>query len=201
MLYYSDIKKDLYTVELDGRDISYKLSYNDAKDLKNYDKQGILNYINDNYINDKKFEKKNIINDLVTLKTYRDNIEIYFKNRELFTGFLTALATVSAILISFLIAASENVRGEALTFVFDNIDWVLKIALFTILIYFVVLAVNFCGNSKSNKLKVVNKAINILEAINEDMDKDPDTWKFNLEVANSEESIATNSYSVKVTEK
>lgn len=188
MAYKSDLKKNLRSLKLVDKNISYNLSFNNVKDLKKFKRLEILEYINDYYINEKEFKKEELINDLIAFKTYKDDLKLIVENQSVFFSVLTLLLALLAIATSL---ESEHIP--------DGI----ALAIFIILLVLIALIfgtyMNLRENKESdfNKLKVVNNAIHILEAIKEDMVEVPEI--FDVEVKNlNGEKAEPRRYSVKV---
>lgn len=197
MKYKSDLKKDLKTIsiteievfprlmdlisecfnKIKGKflnnknfniyisDTCYELSYEKDKDLKKFDRQEILNYINVYYINDRDLEIDNFINDLITFKTYKDELDLIVENQNAFYSVLALLLA--------LLAIATSVKSGRIP---DKIAVIIFILLFALIVLifgkYIYLREN--KNSNFNKLKVVNNAIHVLEAI-----KDHDYKKSN----------------------
>ncbi|MFR2891441.1 hypothetical protein [Peptoniphilus grossensis] len=160
-------------IKLLNLEISYELSFEPNKNLRYLNIDEILGYFNQNYINANEVNKerltKNLAKDLITFKTYRDDIEIRLKGRELITGFLSTAATVISILIAFLTDAIDYVKGEDLKLITENVSWLLTIVIFMMAGYFILVLYNYYRNSNANKLKIVNNLIYNLEALKDEM--------------------------------
>ena len=137
-------------------DICYELSYDKDKDLKKIDRQEMLNYINDYYINGEDLEIDKFINDLITFKTYKDELDLIVENKNAFYSVLAVLLAVLAI--------ATSVKSGRIS---DGIAIIIYIKLFVLIVLifgeYLYLRVN--KKSNFNKLKVVNNIIHFLEAI------------------------------------
>lgn len=192
MKYKSDLKKNLQTIKLVRKNISYNLSFNKVKDLKKFKRLEILKYINDYYINEKELKKEDLMNDLIAFKTYKDELELIVENQNVFFSVLALLLA--------LLAIATSLKSERLS---DGIALVIFIILLVLigLIFGAYLIFRENKESDFNKLKVVNNAIHILEDIKEDMVEVPETWNIDVEVVNSiGEKTGSRKYSIKVTE-
>lgn len=164
----------LKTVELDNGKILYNLSCTTCK-LNYFEKDKILQYVKDNYIKRKPSNKANLINDLNTFKTYRVDIEKNLQHQGIISGFFSTIATVVSVILAFelgLIQSSKN-GNLNLKLINEDIKWLLIVAVFIVIGSLAILLTNLCKNSEMNKVKVLNNAIYILEAIKEDMYNTP----------------------------
>ena len=76
MRYDSKINRKLRTVELNNDECLYKLAYGDDK-KNSFKRIDILNYINKHYLENDNIIEENLLNDLITFKTYRSQVEEY----------------------------------------------------------------------------------------------------------------------------
>lgn len=134
----------------------YKLSY-DGQEHKYFDKEFLLKYLNENYLDDKNKEiyEKNLINDLITFKTYRDDVDTIVRKQSDFGQFLTILLTMITIIIDVKL----------------NLGSKIPLVIISVVIVFVSFLYYRCstGNkSESAKLKCITNAIYTLETIKED---------------------------------
>lgn len=100
MRYDSKINRKLRTVELNNDECLYKLAYGDDK-KNSFKRIDILNYINKHYLENDNIIEENLLNDLITFKTYRSQVEEYIANGEIFQNILNLYFTVISIFISF----------------------------------------------------------------------------------------------------
>lgn len=219
MEYKSDLKKHLKTAKLKSNNISYELSYEKVKDLNYLNIEEILRYINDNYINDKKLKKEDLINDLIAFKSYKDEIEVHFKIQDLFekvnsfqiTVFFTLISLIVAFIqISSSIAMFITDKASDKSFFKESLSNIQICLIFIIYVLIVIIIANMIyyfirnrKNSKYNKLMTINNAIHILEALKDEMvdeNKILENKDFNLVVNNVEGDIEPYIYSVKVRE-
>lgn len=192
MKYKSDLKKNLQTIKLVRKNISYNLSFNKVKDLKKFKRLEILKYINDYYINEEELKKEDLMNDLIAFKTYKDELELIVENQNVFFSVLALLLA--------LLAIATSLKSERLS---DGKAFVIFIILLVLigLIFGAYLIFRENKESDFNKSKVVNNAIHILETIKENMVEVPQTWNFDVEVDNLIGQVSkSRKYSIKVTE-
>lgn len=175
---------------------TYKLSY----EFKNSDEKiitsptdmeirDIADYIQKKYLDEPTIEKVKLINDLVVFKTYRDNLDIEIKNEDIFPNLLSGFMTVYIAFLSVEIADKNNYLTKILKFVDKEKDidqeTIEKILEYTknglillVFIFVIVLIITLISlfrtskKSNSNKLKTVDNAIHILEALKDEMVKE-----------------------------
>lgn len=143
----------------------YKLSY-DEQEHKYFDKEFLIEYLNENYLDDKNKEiyEKNLINDLITLKTYRDSTVQTVNNQDNLNKILVVFLTIATTFYT----AIRNIE----TLEMMKIKFMLFLFMITIVyISFIYNVLLTTTKSESYKLKVINNVIYTLEAIKEDMDK------------------------------
>lgn len=134
--------------------VEYKLAYGKTK--HNYfKKKEILNYINENYLKNDEIIEENLLNDLNTFKTYRDELDTLVRNQSDFGQLITILLGMLSIIIN----VKPNPGSEIPLARISGL-----IALLAFLYYY------FCTSSKSEsaKLKYITNAIYTLETIKED---------------------------------
>ena len=163
----------------------YKLSY-DGQEHKYFDKEFLLKYLNENYLDDKNKEiyennlddknkeiyEKNLINDLITFKTYRDDVDTIVRKQSDFGQFLTILLTMITIIIDVKL----------------NLGSKIPLVIISVVIVFVSFLYYRCstGNkSESAKLKCITNAIYTLETIKEDMDRNGNSGTESDEIISS----------------
>ena len=160
MGYDGKINRKLRTVELNDNDeCLYKLAYDEEK-RSYFSREDILKYVNDHYlendnINDNMFEE-NLLNDLNTFKTYRDDVDSLVRNQSSFSDYLAMLIAILGIIFD----------------IIEDYKTIRQLVLVVVLIIFGIFL--FClyqnGNkSESAKLKYITNAIYTLETIKEDM--------------------------------
>lgn len=153
-------------------EVWYSLSY-DKEKHKYFDKNFLLRYLRDNYLNNKDdIEPTKLSNDLITFKTYRDQLVFEQQNYSLFEKFLTTTIAIVPILIAtgFGFLNFKDVKDKKLTAsIFNNILYAIKVLLIIYVIYIIFYTLRISNNSKLNSLKVINNVIYTLETIKEDM--------------------------------
>ncbi|MDU7560199.1 MAG: hypothetical protein E7K74_02715 [Finegoldia magna] len=155
MRYDGKINKKLRTVELNDDECLYKLACGKTK--HNYFKKNeILDYINENYIKNDEIIEENLLNDLNTFKTYRDDVDTRVRKESDFGQFATICLAMLSIIINIMINPSSKIT----LIVFSGL-----IVLVSYLYYF------YCtsSHSESYKLKFITNVIYTLETIKEDM--------------------------------
>lgn len=164
MRYYGKINRKLRTVELNDNDeCLYKLAYDEEK-RSCFSREDILKYVNDHYlendnisdnINDNMFEE-NLLNDLNTFKTYRDDVDSLVRNKGSQSNYLAILIAISGILFN----------------IIEDYKCIRLIVSFIVLLMFLIFMKYIFSNSKNSeleKLKYIINAIYTLETIKEDM--------------------------------
>lgn len=164
MRYYGKINRKLRTVELnDDEECLYKLAYDEEK-RSCFSREDILKYVNDYYlkndnisdnINDNMFEE-NLLNDLNTFKTYRDDVDSLVRNKGSQSNYLAILIAISGILFN----------------IIEDYKCIRLIVSFIVLLMFLIFMGYIFSNSKNSeleKLKYIINAIYTLETIKEDM--------------------------------
>ena len=156
MRYDGKINKKLRTVELKEDDeCLYKLAYDENK--RSYFKRtDILNYINEHYLESDNIIEENLLNDLNTFKTYRDDVDSLVRNQSSFSDYLAMLIAILGIIFD----------------IIEDYKTIRQLVLVVVLIIFGIFL--FClyqnsNKSESAKLKFITNAIYTLETIKEDM--------------------------------
>ena len=179
MGYDGKINRKLKLVSYDKsifKRIPYKLQYENFKLYGNgYEK--VLEYVQKYYINNNNIIEENLINDLNTFKTYRDDIQQEITMKSLIEIIWSVVVTMVSILVAIYIgyiALKDYIKIEGdnfLNFILKNI----KIGTIIIMLIsgvYLGLSINErFKHSKSYKLKYINNVIYTLETIKEDMDK------------------------------
>lgn len=164
MGYNGNINRKLRTVEInDDDECLYKLAYD--KDKRSYFKRkDILNYVNEHYLENENIVEEDLLNDLNTFKTYRDDVEQISNNQDniskIFSLILTILSTILGVIGKKLIYENNLLYA---------VIWILMIVVAYINMIFNIFKTT--SKSESAKLKYINNAIYTLEAIKEDVDK------------------------------
>lgn len=121
-----------------------------------FTREYILKYVNKHYLENDNIIEENLLNDLNTFKTYRDDVDSLVGNQSSFSDYLAMFIAVLGIVYD-IIEDSKAMKYFVLV---------------VVLISFVIFVFNLCstGNkSESAKLKYITNAIYTLEAIKEDM--------------------------------
>lgn len=155
MSYDGKINRKLRTVKLKDDECLYKLAYDEEK-RSCFTREYILKYVNKHYLENDNIIEENLLNDLNTFKTYRDDVDSLVGNQSSFSDYLAMFIAVLGIVYD-IIEDSKAMKYFVLV---------------VVLISFVIFVFNLCstGNkSESAKLKYITNAIYTLEAIKEDM--------------------------------
>lgn len=163
MSYDGKINRKLRTVELnDDDECLYKLAYDEEK-RSCFKQEDILKYVNERYlendnindnINDNNIEE-NLLNDLNTFKTYRDDVDTIVRKQSDFGQFLTILLAMLSVIV--------NVELKP--------DSKLPLVVISLIIVIASFIYYWCctgSKSESAKLKFITNAIYTLETIKED---------------------------------
>ena len=155
MRYDGKINKKLRTVELNDDECLYKLAYDEEK-RSYFKRKDILNYVNEHYLENDNIIEENLLNDLNTFKTYRDDVDSLVRNQSSFSDSLAMLIAILGIIFD----------------IIEDYKTIRQLVLVVVLIIFVIFM--FClyqnsNKSESAKLKFITNAIYTLETIKEDM--------------------------------
>lgn len=139
-------------------EVWYSLSYDEEKH-RYFDKNFLLNYLRVNYLNNNDIKPTKLSNDLITFKTYRDDVEQISKNQDkiskIFSLIFTLLSTILGA-IGKKHSLFNQFLGIMILVAYINMIWnILRTS----------------SKSESYKLKFITNAIYTLETIKEDMDK------------------------------
>lgn len=168
-------------------EVWYSLSYDEEKH-RYFDKNFLLNYLRVNYLNNNDIKPTKLSNDLITFKTYKDQLVSEQQNSSLFEKILTTSFAIVSILIAigFGFLGFKDVIGKTLTAsIFNNILYAIKLLLITFVIYIMFYVWRINNNSKLNSLKIINNAIYTLETIKEDMDRNGNSGTESDEIISS----------------
>lgn len=156
MGYDGKINRKLRTVELnDSEECLYKLAYDEEK-RSYFKRKDILNYVNVHYLEKDNIIEENLLNDLNTFKTYRDDVDSLVRNQSSFSDYLAMLIAILGIIFD----------------IIEDYKTIRQLVLVVVLIIFGIFL--FClyqnsNKSESAKLKFITNAIYALETIKEDM--------------------------------
>ena len=177
MSYDGKINRKLNQIELEKECkifpdvIEYKLAYGKTKH-KSFDNEVIVNYINENYIKNDDIIEENLLNDLITFKTFKTDRETGNRILDIIQNglsfFLSAVA--AAISISVACLNSKNIIGciisqEKAIWIFDKL---LVIFLVSMIIYSSIFIFRVGKDSISRDIKFIDNVIYTLETIKED---------------------------------
>lgn len=172
-------------------ELSYEFKNSDEKiitsptDMENQD---IIDHIQKKYLNEPTIEKVKLINDLVVFKTYRDNLDIEINNEDIFPNLLSNFMTVYVAFLSVEIANKSDYLSKILKLneansdisamsdkmheITGNILVIFSAIIVISLVITIFYAIETGKKSNSNKIKTVNNAIHILEALKDEMVKE-----------------------------
>lgn len=155
MSYDGKINRKLRTVELNDDECLYKLAYGKTK--HNYFKKNeILDYIDENYIKNDEIIEENLLNDLNTFKTYRDDVDTRVRKESDFGQFVTICLAMISIIINVILNP-------------DSEKPLVAISGLIVLVSYLYYRYSASNKSESAKLKFITNAIYTLETIKEDM--------------------------------
>ncbi len=147
----------------------------------------IHDYITDNYTNEKTVFKENLIKDLVAFKSYKEYLEINTKEESFFFSFIGQFISIYSALLAISITNNKliekfsisifpisiNFGGIGKTGLSENTVTILFM-LFVIAIFLLIFVfINTGKKSDNNRLRTVNNAIFILEALKEEIYNNP----------------------------
>lgn len=180
MRYYGKINRKLKQIELEKECkifpdvIEYKLAYVKAKH-RTFDGEEIVNYINENYLDNDKIIEANLVNDLITFKTYKTDREVLIRHFDVIQNGISAFLSLLAVIMSFSAACLSSKFISKYVIRQDVTIWIVKyiFAVFMVfsLMFLIFVLARVGKNSASYDLKFIDNAIYTLETIKEDMDK------------------------------
>lgn len=159
----NDGKKEikLRLVRFENKNIVYELSYAVSANCKTFtklDKNHIINYVNEFYLNANHIDYYKLLIDLNTFKSYRDDVDISVRKESEFISY--AALYVAFIAISVILIDIKEIANN----IFD-------LVLILAIVCSLYMLCNNGINSDSTKVKTLNNVIYTLETIKEDMDK------------------------------
>lgn len=161
MSYDGRKESKLRLVRLENKNIVYELSYTVSTNCKTFtklDKNQIINYVNEFYLNSNQIDYDKLLIDLNTFKSYRDDVDISVRKENEIIGYTALLVSLISILLKIIdITKIASIISS------------LVIAL-ALVCHFYMMHNNGI-NSDSTKVITLNNAIYTLETIKEDMDK------------------------------
>lgn len=179
MGYDNRIRNKLKLVEFDKsilKRIPYKLQYENFN-LNNIGYEKIIEYVEKHYIYNDNIIEENLINDLNTFKTYRDDIQQEITMKSLIEIIWSVVVTIVSILVAIYIgyiALKDDIKiqgDDFINFILRNIKIASTIISIISAVYLALSIYERSNLSKSYKLKYINNVIYTLETIKVDMDK------------------------------
>lgn len=105
--------KNISKLEAEDNKNIYELFYSSKKDIKELDCEEIINYIDNNYLIKTKPKGEHLLKDLITFKTYREEIKIRLNNLNFFDNILDKIMLVLSI-IAAVVVANKVITREVL---------------------------------------------------------------------------------------
>ncbi|MDU5442818.1 MAG: hypothetical protein E6105_08485 [Finegoldia magna] len=181
MGYDGKINRKLSQIEIDKENwkifpdvIEYKLAYGKTKH-KYFENKEILNYIDENYLKNDDIIEENLLNDLITFKTYKTDREVLIRHFDVIQNGISAFLSLLAVIMSFSAACLSSKFISKYVIRQDFTIWIVKyiFAVFMVfsLMFLIFVLARVGKNSASYDLKFIDNAIYTLETIKEDMDK------------------------------
>ncbi|MDU5922483.1 MAG: hypothetical protein E6Z20_04910, partial [Finegoldia magna] len=131
MRYYGKINRKLKQIELEKECkifpdvIEYKLAYVKAKH-RTFDGEEIVNYINENYLDNDKIIEENLLNDLITFKTYKTDREVLIRHFDVIQNGISAFLSLLAVIMSFSAACLSSKFISKYVIRQDFTIWIVK---------------------------------------------------------------------------
>lgn len=177
MAYKNGLEGCLKISELkNSKERNYSFSYEIEKNIFYCSIESIVDYINTNYSDKPTINLGNLLNDLTSFKTAKDELELRIKKEEQFSGVISYVYT----LFVSLLAVSLNTK---------NLKLILNGMINMGMLLFLMFGLYKINTSKKNfygKLETVSNAIYILESIRDDIYnnpiKDPETRESDIEI-------------------
>ena len=177
MSYDGKINRKLKQIELEKECkifpdvIEYKLAYGKTKH-RTFDDEEIVNYINENYLNNDAISEENLLNDLITFKTYKTDREVLIRHFDVVQNGISAFLSLLAVVMAFSAACLSSEFISKYVFRQDVNIWIVRniSALFFVFsIMFIIFVLARVGKySVFSELRIINNAIYTLETIKED---------------------------------
>lgn len=154
--------------------VKYKLAYGKTKHLS-FSNEEILDYIKHNYIKNDDIIEENLLNDLITFKTFKTDREVLIRHFDVIQNGISAFLSLLAVIMSFSAACLSSKFISKYVIRQDFTIWIVKyiFAVFMVfsLMFLIFVLARVGKNSASYDLKFIDNAIYTLETIKEDMDK------------------------------
>lgn len=151
--------------------VEYKLAYGKTKHLS-FSNEEIFDYINENYIKNDDIIEENLLNDLITFKTFKTDRETGNRILDIIQNGISIVLSAVATIISTSVAClnSKKILGRIIN---PNaaiwiIDKMLIIFIVSMIIYSSIFIFRVGKDSISRDIKFIDNAIYTLETIKED---------------------------------
>ena len=152
-------------------EVEYKLAYGKTKHLS-FSNEEILDYINKNYIEKDDIIEENLLNDLITFKTFKTSRETGNRILDIIQDglsfFLSAVATAISTSVAFLSSKNilrRSINPNAAIWIFNKL---LIIFIVSMIIYSGIFMFRVGKDSISRDIKFIDNVIYTLETIKED---------------------------------
>lgn len=145
----------------------------------------LTKYIENNYLEKEPLEKEKLINDLVVFKSYKAYIEEFVKKDASFSNFISEISNLFIGLTAVIIAMGKDEYTVTNNSTIKNVCFIVKskqpkdfidlfyLFLSLMIIRFVIYILSVSRHDYSERLKTVNNAIYILEALKEEIYNNP----------------------------
>lgn len=147
-------------------------------DLDKIDLSYLENYLNNYYLKVDEIDKRKLLSDLATFKTYRNDLELHLKFINLFLNVVAIIVAGLSLFISSLLISSKADWLEKVIVFFNSeiklFNLLILLAVIVCILGIVILIIWNRKNETPYKLKNINNAIYILEAIKEGMYQESD---------------------------
>lgn len=173
----NDGKKEskLRLVRLENKNIVYELSYTVSINCKTFtklDKNQIINYVNEFYLDANQIDYDKLLNDLNAFKSYRDDVDISVRKEGEFISYVALFVSLIAISVKLI-----DLKEIANT--------IFAVVLILAIVCHFYMMYNNGINSGSTKVITLNNAIYTLETIKEDMDRNGNSGTESDEIISS----------------
>lgn len=132
MGYDGKINRKLSQIDIDKENwkifpdvIEYKLAYGKTKH-KYFENKEILNYIDENYLKNDDIIEENLLNDLITFKTYKTDREVVISHFGIIQNGLSAFLSLLAVIMSFSAACLSSEFISKYVFRQDVNIWIVR---------------------------------------------------------------------------
>lgn len=151
--------------------IEYKLAYCKTNQLS-FSNEEIVDYINVNYIKNDEIIEENLLNDLITFKTYKTDRKVKISRFDVVQNGISTFLSLLAVVMSFSAACLSSEFISKYVIRQDITIWIVK-NIFAVFMVFSLIFLTFVikrlgKDSISRDMKFIDNAIYTLETIKED---------------------------------